>query len=1010
MIPLQLTLKNFLSYRDTTLDFRGLHTACICGANGAGKSSLLEAIAWAIWGQCRAANDDEAIHAGANNVRVDFEFMCNNQTYRIIRSRNRGRTSSVEFQIQTNSGKFRSITAKGVRATQQKIIAELKLDYDTFINSAYLRQGRADEFMLRRPNERKKILADLLKLDRYQELADRAKDRSKEYKGQVEILESSLQTAKHKIKQKKEIEADKKLLKTELKELQQLQERDKKKLEALLSLEHQRQTWQQQLTFQRDRYQNLSRDCDRLTRDRSKLAGQIKNLEGLLGQETEINAGYQNLLSLQKEEEELIAKFKQDRDKKEQRQRLQQQLERDINKLNLQVSKTQTRLESLEQQESKIDRVIEDNKEVGSGLEKLQQARQRLEELNRLQHEVSPLIQRKNNLITEIETAKARLDVKLEQLSSERVELSAQIGKIPQTKQVLLTVEMEMGELDKKRVYQKRVEEKGKERKEFRVKLQENQRQCELQIEKLRQKLELLQTPDAICPLCERELDETYRQRVIAKTESEHQEIQAQFWTIREQLAVGEKELQGLRTEYKKLTEELANYDNLQQELVRIETQLDATCELFEKLQKIEVDIEQLERSLTVQNYAEELQLELKELDRQLQTLNYDEQTHALVRGEEKRWRWAEIKQAKIESAKKEKLEIQSQKPKLQEIILNLTREIDRLKQNSPQQQELVKLEAEIAALGYDRSQHDRTSFTLRQAQNWQLKYQELQQAKQQYPQHKDELQQLETIFITRDRDRQEIQKQIDISSEQMKQFADNRNEIDLLEKAIHSRRKQLDEAIAKGGQIEQQIKQLDNLATEHQENLEKLQELHKQQRIYQELAIAFGKNGIQALTIENILPQLEAETNHILARLTGNQFHVQFLTQKTGRSTSKKKQSTAKSIDTLEILIADARGTRPYENYSGGEAFRINFSIRLALAKLLAQRSGTALQMLIIDEGFGTQDSEGCERLIAAINAIASDFSCILTVTHMQQFKEAFQTRIEVYKTNEGSQIKLSN
>ena len=65
---------------------------------------------------------------------------------------------------------------------------------------------------------------------------------------------------------------------------------------------------------------------------------------------------------------------------------------------------------------------------------------------------------------------------------------------------------------------------------------------------------------------------------------------------------------------------------------------------------------------------------------------------------------------------------------------------------------------------------------------------------------------------------------------------------------------------------------------------------------------------------------------------------------------------------------------------------------------------------MLIIDEGFGTQDSEGCERLIAAINAIASDFSCILTVTHMQQFKEAFQTRIEVYKTNNGSQLKLSN
>ncbi|NJO20488.1 MAG: hypothetical protein HC838_11235 [Spirulinaceae cyanobacterium RM2_2_10] len=100
--------------------------------------------------------------------------------------------------------------------------------------------------------------------------------------------------------------------------------------------------------------------------------------------------------------------------------------------------------------------------------------------------------------------------------------------------------------------------------------------------------------------------------------------------------------------------------------------------------------------------------------------------------------------------------------------------------------------------------------------------------------------------------------------------------------------------------------------------------------------------------------------------------------------------------------------GTRPYATYSGGEAFRINFAIRLALARLLAQRAGASLQMLIIDEGFGTQDAAGCDRLIAAINAIADEFACILTVTHMPQFKEAFQTRIDVQKTPQGSQLTI--
>lgn len=158
---------------------------------------------------------------------------------------------------------------------------------------------------------------------------------------------------------------------------------------------------------------------------------------------------------------------------------------------------------------------------------------------------------------------------------------------------------------------------------------------------------------------------------------------------------------------------------------------------------------------------------------------------------------------------------------------------------------------------------------------------------------------------------------------------------------------------------------------------------------------------------IENLLPQLEAEANQILSRLTNNQLHIQFVTQK--EKTSKSKKSDSNFKDTLDIIISDSQGTRSYETYSGGESFRINFSIRLALSRILAQRSGTALQLLIIDEGFGTQDSAGCDRLIAALNAIADDFACILTVTHMPQFKEAFQSRIEVYKTNEGSKIHLS-
>lgn len=69
---------------------------------------------------------------------------------------------------------------------------------------------------------------------------------------------------------------------------------------------------------------------------------------------------------------------------------------------------------------------------------------------------------------------------------------------------------------------------------------------------------------------------------------------------------------------------------------------------------------------------------------------------------------------------------------------------------------------------------------------------------------------------------------------------------------------------------------------------------------------------------IENILPQLQDEANHILNSLTGSQLSVQFLTQKPKASRSKK--SSSQYIDTLEIIISDAQGTRSYETYSGGK------------------------------------------------------------------------------------------
>src|SRR3712207_3192221 len=124
---------------------------------------------------------------------------------------------------------------------------------------------------------------------------------------------------------------------------------------------------------------------------------------------------------------------------------------------------------------------------------------------------------------------------------------------------------------------------------------------------------------------------------------------------------------------------------------------------------------------------------------------------------------------------------------------------------------------------------------------------------------------------------------------------------------------------------------------------------------------------------------------------MTDNQMHLAMETQR-----DSKKGDT---LETLDIRISDGLGTRDYALFSGGEAFRVNLAVRVALSKLLARRANANLKMLVIDEGFGTQDGRGRDRIVEAINAVAHDFQCVLVITHIQELKDLFPHQIEVSK-----------
>jgi len=179
--------------------------------------------------------------------------------------------------------------------------------------------------------------------------------------------------------------------------------------------------------------------------------------------------------------------------------------------------------------------------------------------------------------------------------------------------------------------------------------------------------------------------------------------------------------------------------------------------------------------------------------------------------------------------------------------------------------------------------------------------------------------------------------------------------------------------------------------------------ELANQVAQYRQLERAFGKDGVPALLIEQALPQIETKANEILDRLTMGDMSVRFVTQAAYKD---KRRDDLR--ETLEIQISDSTGIRDYEMFSGGEAFRVNFAIRLALSEILSQRAGARLQTLVIDEGFGSQDAQGRQRLVEAISLVRGDFAKILVITHIDEIKDQFPNRIEIEKTDRGSTVSV--
>lgn len=848
MLPLTLKLKNFLSYRDDVpvLNLEDVHVACLCGPNGHGKSAILDAITWVLWGKARGRTHDQLVHEGQNEMSVGMEFENEGQRYNVIRRFSRARRntqSSLELLIQSN-GDWVPITLDTVKQTEVLIERTVNMDYETFVNSAYLIQGRADLFTMSTPSQRKNVLSSILGLSVYDRLSERAKRNLKDSQSTLDLGDEIIRRLELGIANREGLE------------------------------------------------NNLVEVTQEISHSESAF-----NLV-----ESELSLSRKHLTLMQARREEI------------------NEIEQTAEKIKSWFVTSGSEITDIQSRLRKWNNLIVRSDEIEIGYTQLQDARDELSRLGIQLNNVNEMERELASLETLIKSSKDKLQFDLSNIHKKiSHELEPLVSIIPDLEEKAVFNNQSIKEL---KVLEIEIDDLSEKQKHLLVEAEGLKAQNEaLKVEgqSTRGKLELLvahsHDGEVACPLCNSMLGNQGRSNLEISYQAEIQR-QLEFYGqqnnrikhLSDQASQLEAQVKQKRGTFQD------NKTTLEEERVRLGILRNEAEQASLQIEHEKLSVLKIERELENDNFALNESIRSKEIKSQLKEIAFDYNSF-------------EILAKRTEALKQWEVEHQG-----------LTEANSRL--NDDQK-----------SLGLALTRHQ---------------------------QAEDEL--------------KRIQGQLAQTNEDLAGLPELETLVNEIESRYSELLKRKNELHVFHGSITQQLNQISETELELKSKKDSRFEIENELSMLSDLAIAFGRGGVQALLIEAAIPRLEDETNVLLSRMTDGRMVLQLHTQRERRSSK-----ADDPIETLEVTISDEIGTRPYEMFSGGERFRVDLALRIALSKLLAWRSGAQLPTLFIDEGFGTQDAEGRDKIVDVIKAIEDQFQRILVITHMEEIQEAFPVRIEV-------------
>lgn len=1032
MIPLTLSVQNFMCYRTNgdgaglELNLDGLHVVCLAGENGAGKSALLDAITWALWGAARTP-DDDLIAQGETEMLVDLVFLLGDQQYRVRRQRQRGKTSKsgrvasgksfLDLQVRDESG-WRPIAEAGVRETQERINDLLRMSYSTFINASFLLQGRADEFTSRTPAERKQVLADILDLKEYQELEGKARDRARSLadqltglRGKIEQLEQSAEKLPFWAECVDEAEALAQRLADRVAAAEQAQAQADERL--------------RELQTRADRRKQLLRDLDGLRREQSARDGEIAALrgkiavaEGLVARRAEIEAGVADLAAARVDLDRLEGLRGQYDALTSRQAELRQQFSDAKGELRNKLGGLEQRAAQLEQRAARrkqLAQEIADLRERLVALGPLSVEREtRAEERVALQQQadqIADLDRRRGRLETTIKLRQDSLvSVREEQQRAMR-KLDELLADEPRWQRELTASQSAAAQLaaDEAALAELREQERAD------VDMVSQQRaECErlnTAATKLKANQQILADAGGACPVCRSELGEAGVEHVQAHYAAELAELRAAYAKARRQADDGEARLKQTRAAARDLEGRLGDLRRSAAQAEALEGQLRMAAGWRADRAKAQAAYDSAVQQLAAGEFELGAQAELRAVAEELAALGDPAELAQRRAMLDERLRELDERlreQARVEGqlqARQDELD-QAERdlgglPALQAELTELRRQIAENDFAHEIRRAGEELRQAIAALGYSPDDHSVASKRARDLERWTREEQDLRLAEQRLDSDQKLLDQANQLQARAAAEIERLTRDDALLEQELRGLPAAESAAKTAADELRQGRNRLQVAQNDLGEKRGHFKRSQTDAEQLERERENERALAHRQGIFAELGEACGKKGVQAMLIETAIPQIEDEANRLLGRMTDNQMHLSFEMQRD-------KKSNDGVVETLEIKIADALGTRVYDAFSGGEAMRANFAVRIALSRLLARRAGARLETLVIDEGFGALDALGRERMVEAITGVQEDFRRIIVITHIDELKDKFPAQIEVTKTPQGSRWEL--